>query len=89
MPATMLTGAIGANVAANTNLRITWDAGADWNNQTSAQTRFRLKVDGLPSDLAGFSLIPGGDFTMDIRICLSALARPRPTRYRRSHGTTL
>jgi formylglycine-generating enzyme required for sulfatase activity len=65
VPATTLIGAVGSSVTPGTNLRITWDAGADWNNQTSAQTRFRIKVsDGLPPDLAVFSLIPTGNFTM-------------------------
>ena len=65
VPAITLTGAVGTNVTPGTNLRITWDAGLDWNNQTSAQTKFRLKVDDSPPpDLAVFSAIPAGGFTM-------------------------
>jgi formylglycine-generating enzyme required for sulfatase activity len=48
----------------SSNLRVTWNAGLDWNNQTSAQTKFRLKVSDLLPDLADFSVIPAGNFTM-------------------------
>ncbi|MCX6877846.1 MAG: SUMF1/EgtB/PvdO family nonheme iron enzyme [Verrucomicrobia bacterium] len=64
VPATTLTGAIGTNVTPGTDLRITWDAGADWNNQTSSQTRFRLRVSDLLPEQVDFALIPGGTFTM-------------------------
>jgi len=64
VPATTLSGAIGSNITPGGNLRITWNAGQDWNNQTSAQTRFRVRVsDGLP-DSTVFALIPAGSFTM-------------------------
>ncbi len=63
MPSTSLTGAIGNTVTAGSNLRITWDAGADWNQQVSAQMKFRLSVTApiVPADLA---LIPAGSFAM-------------------------
>ncbi len=64
VPATTLTGAVGTNVTPGSNLRITWNAGLDWNNQTSAQTKFRLKVSDLLPDLADFAVIPAGTFTM-------------------------
>ncbi|MCX6879101.1 MAG: SUMF1/EgtB/PvdO family nonheme iron enzyme [Verrucomicrobia bacterium] len=64
VPATTLTGAVGPNVTPGSDLRITWNAGADWNNQTSSQTRFRLKVSDLLPDLAIFAVIPAGDFSM-------------------------
>ena len=64
VPATTLTGAVGNNITPGANLRITWNAGLDWNNQTSAQTRFRLKVSDLLPDLENFAVIPGGNFTM-------------------------
>ncbi|MCX6876154.1 MAG: SUMF1/EgtB/PvdO family nonheme iron enzyme [Verrucomicrobia bacterium] len=64
VPTTIITGAVGANVTPGSNLRITWNVGADWNNQTSALTRFRLKVsDGMPP-LADFAVIPAGNFSM-------------------------
>lgn len=46
VPATTLTGAIGSNVTPGSNLRITWDSGADWNQQASSQMKFRLSVTG-------------------------------------------
>jgi hypothetical protein len=58
VPVTSATGAVGDSVTPGRNLRITWDAGVDWNGQYSTQTRFRvsveepfIKVDGgtLPS----------------------------------------
>jgi formylglycine-generating enzyme required for sulfatase activity len=58
VPATSVTGAVGAVVTPGTNLRITWNAGVDWNSQTSAQTRFRVKADDE------FALIPAGSFQM-------------------------
>jgi len=48
----------------SSNLRVTWNAGLDWNNQTSAQTKFRLKVSDLLQDLTDFAVIPAGNFTM-------------------------
>ena len=64
VPATTLTGAIGTNITPGTNLRVTWNAGVDWNNQTSAQTKFRLKVGDMVPDPAAYAAIPGGNFTM-------------------------
>lgn len=63
VPATALTGAVGPNITPATNLRITWNAGADWNSQNSAQARFRIKVGGLGPD-PDFAAIPDGSFTM-------------------------
>jgi len=64
VPAITLAGSIGANVTPGTDLRITWNAGLDWNNQTSAQTKFRLKVSDISPDLTVFAVIPSGNFTM-------------------------
>jgi formylglycine-generating enzyme required for sulfatase activity len=61
LPLNTLTGAVGANITPGMNLRVTWNAGADWNQQVSTQTKFRLSVTDVP---AGFSLIPAGSFTM-------------------------
>jgi len=60
VPANTVTGVIGANVTPGTNLRMSWNAGTDWNNHAASQMRFRIKV----SNLWDFSLIPGGNFTM-------------------------
>jgi len=64
VPATTLTGAVGFNVTPGTNLRVTWNAGLDWNNQTSDQTKFRFKVSDLLPNLTDFAVIPSGNFTM-------------------------
>ena len=64
VPVATLSGAIGGSVTPGSNLRITWNAGADWNSQGSTQTRFRLKVDDLTTDLVVFAQIPSGNFTM-------------------------
>ena len=47
VPATALTGAVGVNVTPGTNLRITWNAGTDWNKQISTQTQFRISVNDI------------------------------------------
>jgi formylglycine-generating enzyme required for sulfatase activity len=64
VPATTLSGAIGNSVTAGSNLRITWDAGTDWNQQLSSQTKFRLTVTEAAVVPTGFALIPSGSFTM-------------------------
>lgn len=63
VPATSTSGDIGTSVPIGTGKLITWDAGTDWDNQSSNQMQFRLKLDdGLIP--AGFALIPSGAFTM-------------------------
>jgi formylglycine-generating enzyme required for sulfatase activity len=64
VPASAVTGAVGLTVTPGANLRLTWNAGQDWNGQTSNQTRFRVKADDLLPDLANFAAIPGGNFQM-------------------------
>ena len=64
VPATSAAGSVGTAVTPATDLRITWDGGLDWNGQTSAQTRFRVKASDLLPDLANFATIPGGNFLM-------------------------
>ena len=61
IPATAVSGAIGAGVAPSTGKTITWDAGADWPGQYSTQMRFKVTATDVPS---GFSWIPAGAFTM-------------------------
>ncbi|MDC0315016.1 formylglycine-generating enzyme family protein [bacterium] len=49
VPATSLSGAIGVDVAVGAGKTITWDAGADWNQQSSSTMRFKVVADdGLP-----------------------------------------
>jgi formylglycine-generating enzyme required for sulfatase activity len=66
VPATSLSGAIGAGVAVGTDRTITWDAGADWNQQSSSTMRFKVTADDVeaPAVPDGFALIPGGSFQM-------------------------
>ena len=67
VPATSLSGAIGAGVAVGTGRTITWDAGADWNQQSSSTMRFKVTADDgieAPAVPDGFALIPGGSFQM-------------------------
>lgn len=50
VPANTLSGAVGAGVSLGTNKTITWNAGADWNNQLSNTVKFRVTATGsLPS----------------------------------------
>ncbi len=63
VPATTLSGAIGAGVATGTGRKITWDASKDWNGQYSTQMRFKVIADDGAAP-TGFALIPAGAFTM-------------------------
>ena len=63
LPVTSVTGKVGSGVAAARNLRITWNAGADWNGQVSDLVRFRVTAsDVVPP--GNFVLIPAGSFSM-------------------------
>ncbi|MCF7730606.1 MAG: formylglycine-generating enzyme family protein [Akkermansiaceae bacterium] len=65
VPATTVGGAIGAGVAIGTGKTMTWDAGADWSGQYSAQMRFKVTASDRPPPLpTEFSLIPAGVFQM-------------------------
>ena len=66
VPATTVTGAIGAGVAVGTGKVLTWNAGGDWAGQYSAQVRFRITADdGVANPVpAGFVLIPGGAYSI-------------------------
>jgi uncharacterized repeat protein (TIGR02543 family) len=64
VPATTVTGDIGAGIATGTGRTITWNAGSDWNGQTSSQMRFRVTAEVVQTPPAGFSLIPAGTFQM-------------------------
>ncbi|MCX6879305.1 MAG: SUMF1/EgtB/PvdO family nonheme iron enzyme [Verrucomicrobia bacterium] len=63
VPATSLSGAVGRDITPGTNLRLTWDAGADWAGHTAAQARFKISADDNPVP-PGFALIPAGPFQM-------------------------
>ena len=66
VPATTLSGAIGAGVTTGTAKTITWDAGADWSGQYSTQMRFKVIADdgnSAPtiSDIAAQTITEGGN----------------------------
>jgi formylglycine-generating enzyme required for sulfatase activity len=66
VPATTLSGAIGAGVTTGTAKKITWNAGADWSGQYSTQMRFKVIADdgnSAPtiSDIADQTITEGGD----------------------------
>ncbi|MBL9143918.1 MAG: SUMF1/EgtB/PvdO family nonheme iron enzyme [Verrucomicrobiaceae bacterium] len=62
VPVTTTSGDIGTGISTGTNKTITWNAGLDWNQQSSSQMRFRLTAEELV--IPGFSLIPGSSFDM-------------------------
>ena len=85
VPATTLSGAIGAGVTTGTAKKITWDAGADWSGQYSTQMRFKVIADdgnSAPtiSDIADQTITEGGNtgalaFTIgDAQTAASSLA---------------
>jgi formylglycine-generating enzyme required for sulfatase activity len=66
VPATTLSGAIGAGVTTGTAKTITWDAGADWSGQYSTQMCFKVIADdgnSAPtiSDIAAQTITEGGN----------------------------
>jgi formylglycine-generating enzyme required for sulfatase activity len=66
VPATTLSGAIGAGVTTGTAKKITWDAGVDWSGQYSTQMRFKVIADdgnSAPtiSDIADQTITEGGN----------------------------
>ncbi|MEI6819357.1 MAG: SUMF1/EgtB/PvdO family nonheme iron enzyme [Verrucomicrobiota bacterium] len=79
VPATTLSGAIGNSVTAGSNMRITWDAGTDWNQQLSSQTKFRLTVTEATVVPTGFALIPSGSFTMGNSVAADTDITDAPT----------
>ena len=61
VPATTLTGAVGANVPVGTGKVITWNAGTDWLGNYSTAMRFEIKVDdGVVPAPEGFAYVAAG-----------------------------
>jgi len=60
LPVLTVTGDVGSGVSAGNDLRITWDAGMDWDDRHSDQVRFRVTA----TNTEGFTGIPAGSFTM-------------------------
>jgi formylglycine-generating enzyme required for sulfatase activity len=59
VPATTLTGAVGANVPVGAGKVITWNAGTDWLGNYSTAMRFEVKVDDgvVPPDPESFAYV--------------------------------
>ena len=64
VPATALSGDLGASVQPGRNRHIVWNAGTDWNNQLSNTMKFRVTASNTPPAPDGFALIPAGSFEM-------------------------
>jgi uncharacterized repeat protein (TIGR02543 family) len=65
VPATTLTGAVGANVPVGTGKVITWNAGTDWLGNYSTAMRFEVTADDrVPTFEPGMMLVPAGKFQM-------------------------
>jgi formylglycine-generating enzyme required for sulfatase activity len=74
LPATSLTGAVGAGIAPGTGQKITWNAGQDWPTNFSANVRLSLTADDAVP--AGMALIPAGSFTMGDNLDGDTSAQP-------------
>jgi hypothetical protein len=62
VPATNVTGDVGAGIAVGTGKTMVWNADADWLDQFSDKMCFQVTADDLLSE--GFALIPAGEFQM-------------------------
>ena len=76
VPVASVTGAIGLGVTPGAGRVLTWNAGADWNQQMSSQVRFRIMADDGLTAPPGFSLVPAGAFQMGDAIDGLAIAPP-------------
>ncbi len=63
VPVAAVSGGIGADIAVGTGKTVTWNAGIDWDQQVSSQTRFRVIADdGVPTtpELPVFAAVAAG-----------------------------
>ena len=63
VPVAAVSGDIGADIAVGTGKTVTWNAGIDWDQQVSSQTRFRVIADdGVPTtpELPVFAAVAAG-----------------------------
>jgi uncharacterized repeat protein (TIGR02543 family) len=74
VPATSVSGAIGAGVTTGTGKTITWNTGVDWIGQYSTRMRYKVTATYPP---VGMSLIPAGSFTMGDSLDGDSNASPR------------
>jgi formylglycine-generating enzyme len=79
VPASSLSGHVGSNVAAGSNRKITWNAGADWAGQFSAGMKVKVTASDIPPAPAGMALIPAGSFSMGDALDGSSTALPMHT----------
>jgi formylglycine-generating enzyme required for sulfatase activity len=63
VPASTLSGHVGAAVVLGNNRKITWNAGADWNNQLSNTVKFRVTASDV-APVGNMVFISGGTFQM-------------------------
>jgi formylglycine-generating enzyme required for sulfatase activity len=66
IPATALSGNIGAGVTSGVNRRIVWNAGADWNGQFVSNAKVRVTANNgtSPPPPPGMVYVPAGTFQM-------------------------
>ena len=75
VPATTVTGHIGAGVPVGTGRVLVWNAGVDWGNQFSTQVRFRITAnDGGPVITNITSAAPSGAAGSPIQLTFTVLA---------------
>ena len=66
LPLFSLSGAFGRSnaIRPGTGLKITWNAGADWNGKFTNQAVARVRIISTPPQVGDFALIPAGNFLM-------------------------
>jgi hypothetical protein len=66
VPVAAVSGDIGADIAVGTGKTVTWNAGINWHQQISSQTRFRvIAADGTSPDQSVFAAVAAGALPVD------------------------